>query len=66
MGKMILLFCSLLVLGGCVRTVEIPSPTCPVGIMYLTEQDCQSISDMLVDEILAYNLFCERIGNDVQ
>ena len=56
------ILCLSFCLAACVRTVEVPSPTCPVGIMYLTENDRQTISDMLVEEILAYNLFCERIG----
>ena len=57
----IIIFCCLLCLPGCVREITVPTPVCPVGVIYLTENDRQVISDMLVDEILANNLFCEEL-----
>ena len=60
MGR-IILFVLLLLTCGCTRTVEIQVPVCPF-LFYLTENDRQVISDMLVDEILAHNIYFEKIG----
>lgn len=45
-------------LCGCVRK-ESELIRCPIGIMYITENDKETISDLLVDEILEYNIYCE-------
>lgn len=45
------------IMAGCAKTTTVP--VCPFGAIYLTENDVVVISDLLVDEILAYNEFCD-------
>ena len=45
------------IMAGCTKATTVP--VCPFGAIYLTENDVVVISDLLVDEILAYNEFCD-------
>lgn len=56
--KLLLLF--IFILGGCVRPEIVPR--CPFGVMYLTENDINVISDLLASEILEHNLYCEGLN----